>query len=346
MRRDNQGDSMVAEDTVFSVLYDKFMFWSIVVGILTFGWMFLAMARYRDGVEPDTTDIDHIEVGSFPVDRHNTPLEVMFYVLPTLIVVWLIVLALSSNAAVWVIPDDDEAHNMKITGKQWFWEFEYQDSLTWEDNEADTYINVDWKSLDSLYVNASGSTATNVTVTVEGVATEFALDQLTSSLEVQAGNGLDYFNPTSYSFVEVTNADGDVLHTWMHIPTDHKFSSAANEPMILPCDTDVVFEMHSKASDESNPNYVGVQHSFWLPEWGVKEDLVPGLADGTYMTVEPDDPGMFPIKCAEYCGNQHAYMTGLVKIVAEEGLNQYDREDCSYDSGVKKTAGSQSGGEY
>ena len=341
MRRDNQGDSMVAEDTVFSVLYDKFMFWSIVVGILTFGWMFLAMARYRDGVEPDTTDIDHIEVGSFPVDRHNTPLEVMFYVLPTLIVVWLIVLALSSNAAVWDFdPDAEDTHNMKITGKQWFWEFEYEDSLTWEDDEALTYINVDWKSLDSLYVNASGSTATNVTVTVEGVATEFALDQLTSSLEVQAGNGLDYFNPTSYSFVEVTNADGDVLHTWMHIPTDHKFSSAANEPMILPCDTDVVFEMHSKPSDESNPNYVGVQHSFWLPEWGVKEDLVPGLADGTYMTVEPDDPGMFPIKCAEYCGNQHAYMTGQVKIVAMEGMN------CDTDSGVKKSSDSSSGGEY
>lgn len=331
---------MVAEDTVFSVLYDKFMFWSILVGVLTFGWMFLAMLRYREGVEPDTTDIDHIEVGSFPVDRHNTPLEVVFYLAPTVIVLWLIVLAVSSNAAVWVIPADEEAHNMKITGKQWFWEFEYQDSLTWEDDEALTYINVDWKSRDSLYVNASGSTATNVTVTVEGVATEFALDQLTSSLEVQAGNGLDYFNPTSYSFVEVTNADGDVLHTWMHIPTDHKFSSAANEPMILPCDTNVVFEMHSKASDESNPNYVGVQHSFWLPEWGVKEDLVPGLANGTYMTVEPDDPGMFPIKCAEYCGNQHAYMTGQVKIVAMEGT------DCSRDSGVLKTGDSNDGSDY
>ena len=88
---------MVAEDTVFSVLYDKFMFWSILVGIFTFGWLFLAMLRYRDGVEPDTTHIDHIEVGSFPVDRHNTKLEVFFYVLPTVIVAWLIVLALSSN---------------------------------------------------------------------------------------------------------------------------------------------------------------------------------------------------------------------------------------------------------
>ena len=60
---------MPAEDTVFNVLYDKFMFWSIIVGIFTFGWMFIAMLRYRDGVEPvENMDKYHIEDGSFPVD--------------------------------------------------------------------------------------------------------------------------------------------------------------------------------------------------------------------------------------------------------------------------------------
>ena len=63
--------------------------------------------------------------------------------LPTVIVAWLIVLAFF-NTQVWVIPDDAEAHNMKITGKQWFWEYEYEDSLTWEDDPSITYIDVDW----------------------------------------------------------------------------------------------------------------------------------------------------------------------------------------------------------
>jgi cytochrome c oxidase subunit 2 len=141
--------------------------------------------------------------------------------------------------------------------------------------------------------------------------------------------------------VEVIDAEGAVLHTWMHIPEGHIFSSALSEDMILPCDEDVVFEMHSKPSDDSNPNYVGVQHSFWLPEWGVKEDLVPGLEGGTYMTIMADDPGTFPIRCAEYCGNQHSMMYGQVKIVAAEGT------DCSIDTGVKKTSdGESSGGGY
>jgi cytochrome c oxidase subunit 2 len=149
------------------------------------------------------------------------------------------------------------------------------------------------------------------------------------------------FDPYKHSIVEVTDAEGNVLHTWMHIPRQHVFSSALGEDMILPCDEAVVFEMHSAPSDDSNPNYIGVQHSFWLPEWGVKEDLVPGIDGGTYMTITADDPGTFPIRCAEYCGNQHSMMIGQVKIVAAEGA------DCAVDTGVKKSGESPpAGGAY
>jgi heme/copper-type cytochrome/quinol oxidase subunit 2 len=328
-----QGGCVVAEDTVFSVLYDKFMFWSILVGIFTFGWMFLAILRYRDGVEPDTSNIDHIEVGSFPVDRHNTPIEVMFYILPTLIVTWLVVLALASNTAVWQIdPNDEEAHHMEIIGKQWFWEFKYTDGLTWEDDPALTNIDVNWSGT-TMTVSSTNPNAVNYSIT-QGV------DKYDSPLNFGEGVEPLTFNPYLFSTVEVTDIDGEVIHTWMHIPVNHVFSSALGEDMILPCDQEVIFEMHSRPSDDSNPNYIGVQHSFWLPEWGVKEDLVPGLETGTYMSIMADDPGTFPIRCAEYCGNQHSMMYGQVKIVAAEGL------DCSVDTGVKKSSEDNTGGEY
>ena len=327
---------MVAEDTVFTVLYDKFMFWSILVGIFTFGWMFLAMLRYRDGVEPDTTHIDHIEVGSFPVDRHHTTLEVFFYILPTVIVAWLVVLALSSNTAVWDFdPEGEDVHNMEITGKQWFWEYKYTDSLTWEDDPSVTGIDVTWTGT-LLSVSSSNGAAVNMTYAKGAdVSGTVAVDPLSGTAEEAVT-----FNTFTFSTVEVTDADGNVLHTWMHIPNNHVFSSALSEPMILPCDQQVVFEMHSRNHDDSNPNYVGVQHSFWLPEWGVKEDLVPGIEGGTYMTIMADDPGTFPIRCAEYCGNQHSMMVGEVTIVAAEGM------DCSTDTGVKKTSDGSSGGDY
>lgn len=333
---------MVAEDTVFSVLYDKFMFWSILVGIFTFGWMFLAILRYRQGVEPDTTHLDHIEVGAFPVDRHNTRLEVFFYVLPSLIVVWLIMMALASNTAAWTIPPEDEAHNMTIIGKQWFWEFHYEDPLTWEDDPRITGIDVTWAD-DFVLVNATGTEATNFSVDVAGNALDYPIDSATG-----LGMAANYsFSIRAFASVEVTNAEGEVIHTWMHIPgidpngNMFSFSSALGEDMIIPCDEDTVFTMHSQPSDDSNPNYIGVQHSFWLPEWGVKEDLVPGIEGGTVMTVEADDPGTFPIRCAEYCGAQHSLMYGQVKVVAAESTT------CDMDSGVTKTGASPpAGGAY
>jgi len=287
---------MPAEDTVFNVLYDKYMFWSIVVGILTFGWMFLAMIRYRDGVEPvENMEKYHIEVGSFPVDSHNTKLEVMFYVLPTILVVWLTMMALASNTSVWTIPADEDTFNVDVVGKQWFWEFHYQDSLTWEDDPRATNVNVDWGSNGTLMVHAHGSDATNVTVSVDGVEQEYSMDLAAEMLTISG----KYFDANLHSVVTVFDADKNLLHTWEHLPVDSVLSTAGGQHLIIPCDESSTLDLYSRPHDESNPAYVGVQHSFWLPEWGVKEDLVPGLEGGTVMTFTPDDDGTFPIRCAE-----------------------------------------------
>ena len=69
---------MVAEDTVFSVLTTNSLFGEFSLE-LSFAWMFYAMIRYRVSIIPDTTDVDHIVVGSsLLVDRHNTKVEVLF----------------------------------------------------------------------------------------------------------------------------------------------------------------------------------------------------------------------------------------------------------------------------
>ena len=327
---------MPAEDTVFNVLYDKFMFWSIIVGIFTFGWMFIAMLRYRDGVEPvENMEKYHIEVGSFPVDSHNTKLEVLFYVLPTLIVVWLTMMALASNTAVWTVDDDAETFDIQVVGKQWFWEFHYTESLTWED--PGTGIDVEWEG-NMLMVHAHNTTATNVTIAIDGVETDYQIDASTGMF-MRSGAGF-YLDVELHSKITVFDAEDSLLHTWEHLPVGTILSTAGGEHMLLPCDKVAVMNLHSQPSDASNPNYVGVQHSFWLPEWGVKEDLVPGLEAGTVMYAQPDDLGTFPIRCAEYCGLDHSKMVGQVTIVAPEGDN------CEVDTGVKKTQSGSDGGSY
>ena len=331
---------MPAEDTVFNVLYDKFMFWSIIVGIFTFGWMFIAMLRYRDGVEPvENMEKYHIEVGSFPVDSHNTKLEVLFYVLPTIIVVWLTMMALASNTAVWTVDDDAETFDIQVVGKQWFWEFHYTESLTWED--PGTGIDVEWGG-DMLMVHAHNTAATNVTIAIDGVETDYQIDASTGMLKIIIDDDpvIGNFDVENHSKITVFDGDDSLLHTWEHLPVGTILSTAGGEHMLLPCDKIAVMNLHSQPSDASNPNYVGVQHSFWLPEWGVKEDLVPGLEAGTVMYAQPDDLGTFPIRCAEYCGLDHSKMVGQVTIVAPEGDN------CEVDTGVKKTQSDSDGGGY
>ena len=318
---------MPAEDTVFNVVYDKYMFWSVIVGLLTFGWMFIAMLRYRDGVEPvENMEKYHIEVGSFPVDSHNTKLEIAFYVLPTILVVWLTMVALSSNTAVWTIPNDEDTFNVDVIGKQWFWEFHYQDDLTWEDDPRVSHVDVNWTG-GMLMVHTHGSEATNVTVQVDGVETDYSIDLAAEMLTV---SGI-YFDKGLHSIITAYDAEDNLLHTWEHLPVGAVLTTAGGQHLIIPCDESSTLDLHSRPHDYSNPAYVGVQHAFWLPEWGVKEDLVPGLESGTVITFFPDDDGTFPIRCAEYCGLDHSKMIGNIDIVARDG------ETCDTDTGIQKT---------
>ncbi|MBT4924368.1 MAG: hypothetical protein HON16_01285 [Euryarchaeota archaeon] len=233
----------------------------------------------------------------------------------------------------WVIPDEDESFNMEVIGKQWFWEFNYNEELTWQDDPRVTGIDVNWEQ-DLVVQFSSNPDATNMTITIGTVVLDYSLD---SQLGVKTiASSFDNF---SHSIVEVTDLEGNVLHTWNHIPINHQLSTALGEHMIVPCDDEVVLSLFSLTSDysELNSTYWGVQHSFWLPEWGVKEDLVPGLEGGTMMWFLPDDPGTYDIRCAEYCGMDHSKMIGKVDVVSPFIDGVYT--NCDEDSGIPKEGG-------
>jgi cytochrome c oxidase subunit 2 len=53
-----------------------------------------------------------------------------------------------------------------------------------------------------------------------------------------------------------------------------------------------------------------VVHCFWAPQLGRKIDAIPGKEN--YLWLEPGRAGVFDGWCAEFCGNQHAWMKFLV----------------------------------
>ena len=56
-----------------------------------------------------------------------------------------------------------------------------------------------------------------------------------------------------------------------------------------------------------------VIHDFWVPQLGPKRDMVPGHSN--HLWIEADAPGIYLGACAEYCGNQHAWMR--LRVIAQ-----------------------------
>jgi len=58
-----------------------------------------------------------------------------------------------------------------------------------------------------------------------------------------------------------------------------------------------------------------VLHSFWVPEWRVKNDVVPGLY--TTLWFEPTVVGETVLECTEFCGKDHSNMLARVRVLEE-----------------------------
>ena len=71
-----------------------------------------------------------------------------------------------------------------------------------------------------------------------------------------------------------------------------------------------------------------VIHSFYVPAFRVKSDVVPGRT----MTVwfEATTPGTYPIWCAEYCGVSHSRMLGQVVVLSQEDYALWKRAGANH----------------
>ena len=73
----------------------------------------------------------------------------------------------------------------------------------------------------------------------------------------------------------------------------------------MPLNQEVTIRLHSR----------DVIHSFWVPDFRVKEDAVPGLHN--VMHFKTEQAGTFPLICAELCGAGHAEMRATVYVMPQ-----------------------------
>jgi cytochrome c oxidase subunit 2 len=57
-----------------------------------------------------------------------------------------------------------------------------------------------------------------------------------------------------------------------------------------------------------------VVHSFWVQQWGPKQDAVPGIT--TQVRYTPTQIGQYTVQCSQLCGYGHSYMTASVFVTS------------------------------
>jgi cytochrome c oxidase subunit 2 len=55
-----------------------------------------------------------------------------------------------------------------------------------------------------------------------------------------------------------------------------------------------------------------VIHAWWVPEFGMKRDAIPGFINEMWISVDDDRPGTYRGQCAELCGADHGFMPIVV----------------------------------
>jgi cytochrome c oxidase subunit 2 len=79
-------------------------------------------------------------------------------------------------------------------------------------------------------------------------------------------------------------------------------------------DNIVTHELHVPVGQQVqfNLHALDVIHSFWVPEWRIKKDNVPGMT--TTAIVTPNKIGEYSLICTELCGYGHATMRAKVVV--------------------------------
>jgi len=87
--------------------------------------------------------------------------------------------------------------------------------------------------------------------------------------------------------------------------------------MHLPVGKQVTIDLTSAEDDIRN----AVIHSFWAPEFRVKQDMIPGMIVPIHFT--PTRIGTYRIICTEFCGLGHADMVGKVVVESQTDFDAW-----------------------
>jgi cytochrome c oxidase subunit 2 len=87
-----------------------------------------------------------------------------------------------------------------------------------------------------------------------------------------------------------------------------------DEPLVIPVNTKVRFLL--TAAD--------VIHSWWVPDFAVKKDAIPGFVNEAWVIAE--ETGTYRGQCTELCGQDHGFMPVVVEVVEQAEFDAWYAE--------------------
>lgn len=124
-------------------------------------------------------------------------------------------------------------------------------------------------------------------------------------------NDVGFFSTIDQDHRAMSDKDGGTYTFSAEEITDETYLLEVDEPLVIPVNKKVKFLVTAK----------DVIHSFWIPEFSVKKDAVPGLINDVWTKVPVT--GTYRGVCAELCGKDHGFMPIVVKVVEQTEFDEW-----------------------
>jgi len=255
---------------------------------------------------------------------HNTTLEIVWTIIPTLI---LLLIATPSFALIYALDEIVEPElTIRVIGRQWYWTYEYPDTVAltipWSDmiSEDDTFLRSILTLDSSVNTSSRQSSLPIVTdISVDSLVNLLLHDDLVRDVDSLVNLLLHddlVRDKVILSHLELTPSaialtlPGFSFNSYI-IPTEDLFPGAfrlleVDRRLVLPFGTNIRVLVTS----------YDVLHSWAVPAFGIKVDAVPGRMNEYFLNI--NYLGLFYGQCSEICGVNHGFMPIKVEVTTEE----------------------------
>ena len=114
-----------------------------------------------------------------------------------------------------------------------------------------------------------------------------------------------------FSTLSEASREARVRGSGIDVTTVENYLLDVDRPLVIPVDTKVRLLVTSN----------DVIHSWWVPDFAVKKDAIPGFINTMWTKV--NETGVYRGQCTELCGRDHGFMPVVVEVVEKDEFQQW-----------------------